>query len=387
MSAPFHTIESARRRAEEIARDVLAPQSSEVDRDARWPEAGLRALQRALGGLVVPQSAGGMGLGLLALARVCEALGRECGSTAICFGMHCVGSAVLAAKATPAQATRYLEPIARGEHLTTLALSEPGTGSHFYLPETTVARDEAGVVVTGEKSFVTNGGHADSYVISVRSAAPNAPPGEFSCLVLPAGTPGVSWGPSWEGWGMRGNSARTMRLEGARLSADVLLGEVGDEIWYVFQVVAPYFLIAMSGTYLGIAAAALDEALEHLKTRRHSHSSAALAETSVLQHRVGRLWAQVERTRLLIYQAAQLGDEGAPGSLPLLCAAKAEVAECAVAISNEALTLVGGRGYQQGAKLARSLRDARAAHVMAPTTDMLWTWAGRALLDQPLLAP
>ena len=90
--------------AQEIAREVAAPRAAEVDRESRWPEHSLRALQHAgLGGLVIPRRAGGLGQGLVGLARVCEILGRSCASTAICFAMHCVGSAVISAKATEDQ--------------------------------------------------------------------------------------------------------------------------------------------------------------------------------------------------------------------------------------------------------------------------------------------
>ncbi|GIV95499.1 MAG: hypothetical protein KatS3mg057_0156 [Herpetosiphonaceae bacterium] len=124
----------------EIPREVVAAEAERSDRQGAWPAAGIRALQQhGLAGLVIPETSGGLGQGLLALAQVCEILGYECGSTALCFGMHCVGSIVIAAKATPDQQQRYLEPISAGKHLTTLALSEPGTGAHFYLPETTAA--------------------------------------------------------------------------------------------------------------------------------------------------------------------------------------------------------------------------------------------------------
>ena len=92
--------------------------------------------RNGLAGLVVPREAGGMGQGLYALARTCETIGSVSASTALCFGMHCVGSAVIGAKATAQQKKDFLEPIAAGEHLTTLALSEPGTGAHFYFPQT-----------------------------------------------------------------------------------------------------------------------------------------------------------------------------------------------------------------------------------------------------------
>lgn len=371
--------------ARAIARSVLLEERASTDRDARWPESGMRALQAELGGLVVPADAGGLGQGMSALARVCEELAGVCPSTAICFGMHCVGAAVIAAKATDEQRSALLEPIARGRHLTTLGLSEPGTGSHFYIPQARMDAGPDGFRVTGTKSFVTNGGHADSYVISTAAAGPDANPGEFSCLVLPGDAEGIHWEQPWEGWGMRGNSARNVRLEGVRIPRENLLGRPGDEIWYVFQVIAPYFITAMAGTYLGIAAAALEEARGHLLDRRHAHSGLRLAEQPVVQHRIGVLWAMVERTRSLVYAAAAKGDAGAADALPALCSAKAEVADCAVDVASAVMTLQGGRAYRERSRIQQLYRDARAAHVMAPTTDMLRSWTGRAFLGLPLL--
>ncbi|WNG14273.1 acyl-CoA dehydrogenase [Cystobacter fuscus] len=373
--------------ADQVAREVVAPEVTRVDGEGRWPETGLRALQAAgLGGLVVPAAFGGQGQGLVALARTCEVLGRVCASTAICFGMHCVGSAVLAAKATSFHQRTFLEPIAAGKHLTTLALSESGTGAHFYLPQTRLTAVPGGYRLEGAKSFVTNGGHADSYVVSTLASGEAAQPGDFSCVILPAQAEHLAWEGSWEGVGMRGNSARTLRLQDVFVPATHLLGQQGDEIWYVFNVVAPYFLIAMAGTYLGIASSALEEATAHLKRRHYAHGGASPSSQAVLQHRLGTLWAVVERTRLLIHSAAARGDQGEATALAALCSAKAEVADCAVHVVNEAMTLVGGQGYSEsGSPLFRHLRDARAAHVMSPTTDILRTWVGRALLDLPLL--
>lgn len=383
------TLEEAVGIAREIAAGVTARNSDEVDRLRRWPEESLRALQQAgLGGLSVPQESGGFGLGLLALARVCEELGRACGSTAICFGMHCVGAAVIAAKATDRQKQEFLRPIAEGAHLTTLALSEPGTGAHFYIPQSSLRRVSAGEFeISGTKSFVTNGGKSDSMVVSVASGETDSTPGRFSCLVMDAHAPGASWlERGWDGFGMHGNAALAVELREARVPAANLLGSEGDQIWYVFSVIAPYFLMAMAGTYLGLATAGLEEARRHLRERRYSHTGSSLSDSALLQHRLGTLWAQVERTRRLLYHAAAEGDRGDDAALPAILSAKAEVADCAVSVLNEAMTLAGGRGYREAGALSRMLRDARAAHVMSPTTDILRTWTGRALLDLPLLA-
>ncbi|GAA4658119.1 acyl-CoA dehydrogenase family protein [Kineococcus glutinatus] len=380
------SVPEAVERARRVAAEVAAPGAGHTD-EGNWPAASLRALQEAgLGGLSAPVSAGGAGLGLRALAGVCEVLGAACASSGLCYGMHVVATAVIAAKATEAQTEEYLAPIAAGEHLTTLALSEPGTGAQFWLPQTRLRRTGDGYVVDGGKSFVTNGGYADSYVLSTVAADPDAPVGQFSCVVVPAGSPGMTWTGGWDGVGMRGNSSRQVRLDGVRVPADGLLGAEGDQIWYVFEVVAPYFLVAMAGTYLGVAQAAFDAARAHLGARRHEHTGRALAAQPLLQHRLGQLWAQLQRTRRLVHWAAEEADAGGPDALPALAAAKAEVADCAVGIANEAMTLVGGIGYRGRSPLERHLRDARAAHVMSPTTDLLRTWTGRALLGVPLLA-
>ena len=330
---------------------------------------------------------GGDGAGVLTLAKVCETLGQECASTAICFGMHCVGSSVISANPTEKQQKDFLSPICAGKHITTLSLSEAGTGSSFYLPETTmkeVSKDE--FCINGNKTFVTNGKHADSYVVSVVSNAAKEPLGLFSCAIVPGDAKGIDWGAEWAGMGMRGNSSRTMELKDVFVPKENLLGRQGDQIWYMFNVVMPYFLMAMAGTYLGVATSALEEAKKHLSRRYHAHTGASLAQNSVLQHRLGTLWASMEASRQLTYHAAASFDSGDPEALIALMSAKVQVADMVVNIVNESMTLCGGIGYLKDSKLHLLLRDARAAPLMAPTTDIMRVWIGRALLGQPLLS-
>lgn len=370
----------------DVVKRVVRPAADGVDAEARWPAEGIRALQQAkLGGLTIPHEFGGLGLGIAGLVRVCEQIGRACASTALCFGMHCVGAAVIAAKATTRHVDEYLDPISEGEHITTLALSEPGSGSHFYYPLTTFERREDRLRVEGKKVFVTNGGYADSYVLSVTGGEAGHAAGEFSCLVLRDGSPGMKWGPDWNGLGLRGNASRSLDLDGVEIPESDFLGEEGDEIWYVFQVIAPFFLAAMAATYLGVADEALRDAVRHVRERHFEHSGADLADSQVVQHEIGSLWAEVERTRRLIYFSAEDADAGGPDALLALFSAKAEAAACVVNVVNAAMKLMGGRAYQSHAPMWRRLRDARAADVMAPTTGILKTWTGRMLLDIPIL--
>jgi isovaleryl-CoA dehydrogenase len=371
--------------AERVLAETLEPRAAQTDSECRWPAEGLRALADAgLLGLTVPLHLGGHGQGLSGMAAITRTLARGCASTAMCYGMHCVATAVIAAKATPAQQQRYLRPIAEGRHITTLALSEAGTGSYFFLPETRAERDEGQFVISGSKHFVTNGGHADSYVVSTRASAdPEA--GEFDCVLVDAGLDGMDWQAPWAGFGMRGNSSRGLRLDGVRVPVDNLLGKEGDAPWYVFEVVTPYFLAAMAGVYVGIAEAAFDLSSEHLQVRRHSHSGETLAQLPSSQLHIADLWLRVRQAALLLQHATELGDLGSPDALPAIFGCKIAAADAAVGAANEAMTLCGGIAYRDNSTLARLLRDARASHVMAPTSDLLRQWLGRVQLGQPLL--
>jgi isovaleryl-CoA dehydrogenase len=372
--------------AREITTSTVAKNVEREDAQGIWPGPAMRELARAgLLGLNVPESLGGHGEGLSGLVAISETLAQESPSTALCFAMHCVGTAVIAAKATDYQKQAYLEPIARGEHVTTLALSEPGTGSFFWIPQTTLSETPDGYLVEGTKSFITNGGHADSYVVSTTAAEDTADTGVFSCVVVDADRPNLEWGDPWLGLGMRSNSSRTLHLSGVPVAREKLLGEPGDQLWYVFEVVAPYFLMAMAGTYTGVARSAFEVAREHLSSRRHTHTGDLLGASPVLAHRLGELWTELAKTGQIVYTAASEADAGDPDALLAVLACKAAAGDAAVRIANEAMTLVGGTGYRENGKLARLLRDARASHVMAPTTDILKTWVGRALVGLPLL--
>jgi alkylation response protein AidB-like acyl-CoA dehydrogenase len=379
-------LDALREKAEFVVEYDIAPLAETVDRDCLWPEHSMRALATAgFLGLQVPTALGGHGQGLLALTAIAEVIGRACPSSALCFGMHCVGTAVMSAKATPYQQEHYLRPIAEGRHITTLALSESGTGSHFYLPETSLRSEGRHFIVNGTKRFVTNGGYADSYVVSTTIGDSEGSAGDFSCLVVDKNTQGMTWLEQWQGFGMRGNSARGLEFKNAAVVKENLLGEQGDQVWYVFEVVAPYFLMAMAGTYLGIAQAALDAAGTHLRSRQYAHSGTSLRDVDILQSRYADMWIAVEKTRRLIYEAAHRGDLGHPDALAFILACKADAGDTAVYLTNEAMTMCGGSAYRENSRIAQLLRDARASHVMSPTTDMLKVWTGRTLLGLPLL--
>jgi alkylation response protein AidB-like acyl-CoA dehydrogenase len=141
----------------------------------------------------------------------------------------------------------------------------------------------------------------------------------------------------------------------------------------------------MAGVYLGVAQSAYDTAVAHVLSRRHSHSGDSLADQATVQARIADLWLTIEQARLALYNAARLGDLGSPDAPMAILGCKILAAEASVSASNEAMTLCGGIAYRENSTLSRLLRDARASHVMAPTTEMLRQWVGRTALGLPLL--
>ena len=215
------TLRELRERTEAVVNDRVAQNAEGVDAECSWPADSLNALaETGLLGLHVPVRFGGLEQGMEGLVTITETIARACSSTALCYAMHCVGSAVIAAKATTPQVERYLKPIAAGKHITTLALSEGGTGAHFYLPQTRLEQKDGTFCLDGTKEFVTNGGHADSYVVSTVAAEYGAEPGEFSCVLVDRDAPGVKWTGGWRGLGMRGNASQTMQLKQVNIAQE-----------------------------------------------------------------------------------------------------------------------------------------------------------------------
>lgn len=143
--------------------------------------------------------------------------------------------------------------------------------------------------------------------------------------------------------------------------------------------------MAMAGTYLGLAQAALDVTGEHLRARRYTHSGESLRDIESMQTRYAEMWMAVEKTRALIREASRRGDMNHPEALPFILSCKADAGDTVVRVTNEAMTLCGGAAYRENSRIGQMLRDARAAHIMSPTTDLLKLWAGRSLLGLPLL--
>ncbi len=362
------------------ALERVAERAAAVDRERAFPRASLGVLADAgMLGLSVPSALGGAGAGLRALADACEAVGGACASTGMTYLMHVVTAATIAGGGGP-RAGELLSELAGGERIGTRAFSERATGAHFHAPELRARPAGDGRVrISGRKSFVTSGGHADDYLVLVQS-----PDGAGAdCYAVEGDRPGVSFEGTWEGLGMAGNSSVAMTLDEVEAGEDDRIGTPGRAAELIFGVVAPWFLVGLAGVNVGIAAAAQGAATAHASRRAYADGS-TLAEVPAIQHQLADADLQVRQARLLLREAAALGDAADPGALVPIMEAKVAATEAARDVTQRALEICGGQGYTPALPIERHLRDAGAGAVMAPTNGVLRGWIGKALTGLPV---
>ncbi len=361
------------------AAEHIAAGAQDVDREHAFPSAALERLAGAGAlGIIVPEEHGGAGGGLTALAEACEIVGSACASSGMVFLMHSVTAATIAGGGG-ANAGAYLKSLASGERMGTLAFSERGTGAHFYAPGLQAQPHNGGVRISGRKSFVTSGGHADIYLVLVQSATGEG----LDCFAVGGDAEGVRFDGVWQGMGMAGNSSIALELSDVDVDDAARIGDAGAGAGLVFDVVAPFFLVGLASVNVGIAAAALKTAADHAANRKYEDGS-ALAEVQSIQHLIADMDIAVRSTRLLVREAAALGDAGDPGALVPIMEAKVAATDTAASVTQRALEVCGGQGYTPSLPIERHLRDARAGAVMAPTNGVLRNWIGKALTGLPV---
>ena len=359
--------------------EVIAPGAAEVDARAAFPRQQLGALAEAgLLALTVPAAFGGAGEGLRAASHVVRELGAVCGSTAMIVTMHYSATAALAAGGM--QDT--LTAIGAGRHLSTLAFSEFGSRSHFWAPLSTAKADGGDVRLDAQKSWVTAAGEADSYIWS---SQPLEAEGPMTLWVVPGSAEGLTVAGTFDGLGLRGNASSPMTAEGLRVPRSAMIGTDGAGLDLALAAVLPVFLICNASMSAGLMRRLAEETAEHLQHTHLQHLGQSLAAQIQPRAQLAKLRIEADRTRGLIEDTLTAVEQGRPDAQLQVLEVKAAAGEAAADAADLALRACGGAAFRKESPVERLFRDSRAARVMAPTTDALYDFIGRALCGLPLL--
>lgn len=361
-----------------VIENTIAPAAGEVDRTGAYPRPALDALGAAgILGLLSATEVGGMGGSLADAADVVEQIAAACGSTAMVVLMHYAAVAVLEVHGP----REVREDVARGEHVSSLALSEAGSRSHFWTPTSTATAVGDGVRLDAAKSWITSAGEADSYIWSSRPVAADGP---MTLWLVPADCPGLQTAGAFDGLGLRGNASNPVTADGVVVPSHSRLGGDGAGLDIALATALPTFLVGNAAFSIGLMEALLDEAASHLTRTRLEHLDQTMAQQPTRRAEFARLRIRADEARTFLADTLLALGAGRGDATLRVLQVKAVAAEAASEVADGVLRLCGGSAFRKELGVERRFRDSLAARVMAPTTDALRDVVGRVSLGQPL---
>jgi alkylation response protein AidB-like acyl-CoA dehydrogenase len=351
---------------------VLKENAAQVDAEAKWPEASLQAISSR--GLLATKD-----LTMREFAVITRQFAQACSSTAMIYLMHVCAAKVIEAGPN----ARLAEQVAAERALTTLAFSERGSRSHFWAPVSRAHQNGQGILLDADKSFVTSAGRAGYYVVSTGSIGGQAPT-ESTLYLVKGGTSGADVSGEWKGLGLRGNSSAPMKFK-CSVAESHRLTEEGGGFKAMLEIVLPWFQIGSAAVSIGIAEAALESTVQHVTSARLEHVGQSLAAAvPEIRARLARMQLAVDSGKAYLDQTLGKIEAKAPDAILGVLGTKAFAAENAVNVTDEAMRACGGAAFGRQLTVERNFRDARAASVMSPTTELLYDFIGKAVSGLPL---
>ena len=365
---------------EEICSTAIAPHSDEVDRDGIFPHQAINALKNAglLGAVSAPE-VGGLGLGHRGAAAIVARVARECGSTAMVTTMHFSGTAVLEAFA-PEHIRRSA---ASGEHLSTLAFSEATSRSQFWAPTGTAARENGSVILNAEKSWITSANQASSYVWSSR---PVDAEGMSTLWLVPADTDGLAIQGTFNGLGLRGNDSSPVIATDVAVEPSAILGEDGGGFDSMIGIVLPMFCVCNAACSVGLMQAAVTRTAAHAAGTRYEHTGQSLADFATTRAHIARMKVLADSADVLLQDTVDALEHGREDAVLRVLECKTAASELSTQVLDLGMRVCGGSAFRREVGVERYFRDARAAGIMAPTTDTLLDFIGKAVCGMELFS-
>lgn len=361
----------------DFAEKEVAPIAIEIDENHRFPEENVAKMQE-LGFFGIPfdEEYGGIGLDTLTYVLCVEELSKCCASTGVIVSAHTSLCADAINKfGTEEQKEKYLTPLASGEKLGAFALTEPDAGTDASGQKTVAVKDGDEYVLNGTKIFITNAGHADTYVVFAMTDKSQGTKG-ISAFIVEKGMPGFDFGSKEDKMGIKASSTMELVFRDCRVPAENMLGEEGKGFKYAMQTLDGG-RIGIAAQALGIAEGALNKAIKYVKERQQF--GRPIAKFQNTQFKIAEMAIEIEAARHLVYKAATLKDAGENYSVAA-AEAKLKAARTAMDVTTKAVQLFGGYGYSKEYEVERMMRDAKITEIYEGTSEVMLMVVGGALL-------
>ena len=361
-----------------LARDVLGwstglltDRAEPVDDDAARTDA--RTLLQELGSAGFLRAIAAQDLRAICVVREIVAAMSPLADAVV--ALQGLGGTAIALGGSPAQRDRWLPAIVEGRAMSAFAMTEPEAGSDVAALATTARREGEHWVIDGDKHLISNAGLADVYVVFARTS-PGAGSRGISAFVVPADAPGLRF----EGAQVLAapHPLGRLRLDNCRIPANGVLGEV-DRGFKLGMMTLDRLRPTVGAAACGMAARAIDEAVQHARTRRQFGEP--IGNFQLVRARLGRMAADLAAARLLVYHAAWMKDRGAERITVEAAMAKSAATEAAQRIIDDAVQIAGGSGVLVGSPVERLYRSIRALRIYEGATEIQHLIIGGALLQ------
>ncbi len=352
----------------DLAARWIAPRAREWDERGEFPPELRRLLaEHQFLVMYLPEGLGGLGFDLTTQCLVLEELAKVDGAAAVTLQDQGTSSHFLLNACASAQREPLLRELSARQLMVAFCLSEPRSGSDAGGLETRARRQGDHYVLNGQKTWVTNGGPAEWYIVFALTDPEKRTRGGISAFLVDRDTPGVTIGKPMKKMGLRASATVDLFLEDVRVPADRRLGGEGEAFTYAmktFEASRPQ--IATLG--LGLAEGAYEYALRYAKDR-HAFGR-PISDFQAIQFMLADMVTQIEASRLLIYQCTQMYDAGHGDLTYRASLAKLFASDTAMRVTTDAVQILGAAGYVTEHPVERMMRDAKVTQIFEGTNQI-----------------
>jgi butyryl-CoA dehydrogenase len=366
-----------------VAQEKIKPIREHYDESNEFPHEMIKVFADAdLCGLYIEEKYGGLGGGIMDLAVGVEELSKVCSGIALAVAATALGTFPIILFGTDEQKQKFLPRIATGKSLAAFGLTEANAGSDAGGIRTTAVLDGDHYVLNGTKQWITNGGEADIYTVVAITNKAKGPRGA-SAFIVEKGTPGFTFGKKENKMGIRASATRELVFQDCRIPKANLLAKEGMG-----------FIVAMktldssrpgvAAQALGIAAGALDEAVEYSRQRRQFGKP--ICSFQGVQFMLADMATQVEAARALVYAAARYIDGGGKEVSKISAMSKLFASDVAMKVTTDAVQILGGYGYMKEYPVEKMMRDAKITQIYEGTNQIQREVIGLNLIKESAAA-
>jgi len=359
----------------------IAPRAAAIDREAEFPEDVRQLLaDNEVLALPFPAEHGGVGADLLTQCLAIEQIASACVTSSLILSVHALASLPLLLAGTKEQQARLVPDLAAGRKLAALALTEPEAGSDAAALRTRAVKEGDGYHISGTKRFITNGSVAG--LITVFAVTdPDAPRHQrISCFAVEVPAEGFKVSRLEHKLGIRGSPTAELAFDGVLVPEENLIGEEGQG-WELAMKTLDRSRPGIAAQAVGIAQGALDAATQYARERKQFGQR--IGEFQMIQGMLADMDARTEAARQLTYKACVEIEAGAPDASRWASVAKLVAGDTAMAVTTDAVQVLGGYGYTDDYPVERMMRDAKITQIYEGTQQIQRLVIARALLGKP----